>query len=349
LAKALKKADHQIFVVAVAPDDCKGHFFHGSGTVFDRLQIEYHHAGPKSAFAQTATNLVKNFEPDLLIVGTNHDPSGLRFELQDHLVAACKTMDKPVLQFVDSWEVWHPRKSERGNPPALVVPDSLTKKIVLKRGFGLEHHVYVTGNPNWLPIEPLSKDIRAQKRGELGITEAQRLITYFTGFRPDDETTLDWVMREMNGTDKLLLRRHPRDRRDYQSLLSKYQDRIIFDPSLSSNFILGCTDVCITHYSTLGLLAALSGIATINIILPGDCDELCDIAGGYPLAVMGGSVQVGSQSELGKILKNKVGPVSTSVARVLKDTDTAVQKQLALCTDLVSGRGKAEDLGALAL
>ena len=314
--RLLVEEGHKVDVISVGSKGeggGNGKFF-GSFEVFDKFNIPcmdllslidagYIEDIPSVFIEQ----IIKDYHPEVILVGTSRDPSGAFKGIEEGLIIAGGISGIPVIQFVDSWEAWYPRKFSGCSATSYVVPDIITQKILGVRGGIPVDKIKITGNPAWENFL-LKKTVDRDKiRKRLGLSYDNRLFVYFSGVTPDDPTTLYWVLKNLTPSDRLIFCRHPRDSRDYDRIIQDYRKAIIFT-DMDSDILLQCADICLTHYGAMGVKAALSGITTINFILYGDCDQLCHESGGFPLSVLKGSYQVGSESEYRNILDNIAPP-----------------------------------------
>lgn len=341
--RLLRRDAHDVRAIAVSTRRGAPQRFAGSAAVFDREGLPYDElhavldpADPDQIPEPAIDRLVTDAAPTLILVGTSRDPAGTAWGVEEGLVRVAAERQIPAVQFVDSWEAWYPRAGDRHPAAAYVVPDQLTQRIVRERGGVDRARIRVTGNPGWERFLASSPHDRAALRRQLGVSERHRLLVYFGDAGCDEATTLYWALRHRAPMDRVLFRRHPRDTRDYGPLADDFPEAFI-PVHLESDVLLRCADLCLTHVSAMGVKAALAGICTINFILPGDCESLCRLCGGFPLAVLGGSYQVDSETAYRRVLQTSRPPDPAKLRRRLGLDGQAAQRIADVCAE-VAGR-----------
>lgn len=289
---------------------------------------------------EAIARLIKEYNPKCILVGSSRDLTGIFRGIEEGLIINGRGLGIPVIQFVDGWEVWYPRKFSGYVADAYLVPDIITRKILRVRGNIQPNKIYITGNPAWESFVTTKKIDRDGIRRQYGLSSKDRLFVYFGAVTPDDPTTLRWVLKNLSFSGRLIFRKHPRDRRSYEQIICEYREMMIFT-DLDSDTVLQCADVCLTHHGAMGVKAALAGITTINFILSGDCDQLCRECGGFPLSVLGGSYQVKDESQYRDTIKKANPPDAEEIKRKLcidgraSERIVNVLKSVALGTDTI--------------
>ena len=153
---------------------------------------------------------------------------------------------------------------------------------------------------------------RKELRLKLGI-EGKRLIAYGGQVTPNNPETLRWVVENLGENDVLYFGMHPRDNRDYSEILKKAGDKLLTPERAkalagTSRFddLMPTADIVVTHYSTVGLTAAIMGIDVINVHVPGDEVPYSMLAmpNEYPLVASGASLPAASSAEYAEKINN---------------------------------------------
>ena len=228
------------------------------------------------------------------------------------------------------WDVWFPRK-ERSFAHTYAVLDEFTEKIMVSRGAPPER-VVVTGNPAFDVFAEAAAVRNSERRQELGLSD-ERLLVYFgqavaSNGAPDDHATLRWLIDAMQPTDRLIFCKHPRDDREYSHIL-KHADGRLVQSSWNSDQLLSVADVCLTHYSMMGLKSALLNFPTINLLLDDDLPDIRAMCGGFPLSLVGGSYEAHSPEALKVLLAGQLLGTASKVKSALhvdgKSTERVVR------------------------
>ena len=176
--------------------------------------------------------------------------------------------------------------------------------------------IVVTGNPGLDMYAEAKVTQRSERRRELGLKD-ERVLVYFGGGRsPNDPSTLRWVIEAMRETDRLIFARHPRDPQDYEGVLALAGQRLIRS-TWKADKLVSVADVCFTHYSTMGLKAALLDLPVISLLLDNDVPELRAICGGFPLSLIGGSIEANASREVQDLLSVELVGNATKVKAAL--------------------------------
>lgn len=318
--------------------------FNGSAEIFAKNQIEFielntilQGESPFNISDNLLRLLIKEYNPDFILVGTSRDTNGIHKGIEEGLIINGSLFGIHVTQFVDSWEAWYPRKFIGYEAAAYVVPDQITQNLLYIRGGIDKSKVFITGHPGWEEfLRRYNQDERRYYRQEMGLQEKNRLFVYYGSVTSDDPKTLGWVINHLRNNDRLVFRHHFRDSRDYTDILKQDLNRVL-EVDLDSDALLSCADICLTHHGAMGVKAVLAGIPTINFILPGDCDQLCEECGGFPLSLLGGSIQVGTESEYQNVLENIGLPDREELKKRLNLDGLATQRILNILKNRKSG------------
>lgn len=306
--RQLLTLDHAVTVVGVNNDapETRGHG--GSANVFRSQNIPFtdlFDLGYRGSAVQVSgrfgRSLVEAVKPDRILVGCVRDPSGELSSMEDALIDASRDLGIRVVQVIDGWDVWFPRVTGRC-AVAFAVPDPLCKKILARRGGIPEDAISVTGQPALDSVR--NGEVghrRQQERERLQLGHTERVLLYCGQVTAQNPLTLRWTVNAMRSNDRLIFQRHPRDQRDYTQIVSSAGRKII-GLRMSSAAGLSVADVCVTHYSTMGLRAASLGIPIVNILLEDELQDIREMVGGYPLSCMGLSREVHSEAELAAVL-----------------------------------------------
>jgi hypothetical protein len=197
-----------------------------------------------------------------------------------------------------------------------------------KRGAEMSR-IVITGNPNLDRFASAVPDQREPVRNALSLTD-ERLIVYFGQAvarrgTPDDPTTLKWVVDALGPDDRLVFSPHPRDDRDYTSVLASAGNRLI-ETSLSSDEVLHGADVSISHYSTMLMKSSLLNIPSISIIYGEDIYDLRREAGGSPMTMLGGVYEVNTSEQLTRRLAGELPGLASVVKKSLSVDGRATER-----------------------
>ena len=293
-------------LIGVRNDTPETRMLGGSASAFDRQGVGYvelfdigYSGSAIDVSPSYAESLMADFEPDRVLVGCSLDTTGQHFGIEDALLAAATQHSVRSVRIVELWDSWVPR-SRPVSPDTYAVLDELTSKVLESRGAATGLSA-VTGNPGFDMFADGSLVGRSELRAQLGLGD-ERLLVFIgqaevRSNSPDVPKTLGWVVDALSPGDRLAFSRHPRDVRDYTSILDRADERQL-TTAMGGNELIYAADVCLTQYSTLGLKAALLGIPTINILLDDDWPDIREIAGGYPVSLAGGSVEVNTAIQL---------------------------------------------------
>jgi len=228
--------------------------------------------------------------PDVLVLGAVDDlDNQLSFPEKDVLRLAAEATVTTV-QYVDNWFAW---PASAILPDHLFVIDSIAERIG-RRLCPDADSFFVSGHPGLQELH------RAQPRS----TRASRRHTcYFTQINVDTARTLGWLEQALGDGDSLIIKKHPRDRLDYERGLARFRCKAaVVDESPEALFpTIGQT---ITHTSVVGLKSAVLSIPTINVNPRDFMPEVYDLIGGYPLSIAGFSQEVTSLEELREAIRS---------------------------------------------
>ena len=337
VASELRRAGHDVLLMGVRNDTPETKTHGGSANIFRRQDLSFVEqfedgyegdvVGVPPAYADS---LIDSFEPERIVVGCSTDLTGVQIGIEDALVAAGERHGIPTVQIVESFDSWSPRR-EPSLASTYAAMEEYTRRILETRGVPTER-IVVTGHPGLDGYATATVDPGRPGRAELGVHD-ERLLVYFgqaevSDGAPDDPTTLRWVVDALQPTDRLIFTPHPRDIRDYSDILERAAGQLVHT-GRTSDELLSVADVALTHYSTMGLKSALLNIPTVNLLLEGDWREIRDVCGGFPLSLMGGSYEVGSEGELKTTLGGEL-------------TGRALQAKAGLRVDGVATRRVAE-------
>jgi hypothetical protein len=341
---ALLDAGASVRVLGVRSDGSQARRYHGSAAVFERTGIPFEDVPAVAApeLREMAGGEITACRPHLVLVGTSHDPTGLHFGLEEAVIAAARAAGIPAVQFADSREVWHPRRDEECWPDRLMVPDTVTRDIVLERSRFPGARIEITGNPAWDAVAFKVPGDREALRDRLGIAEGQRLIVYFTGvdeLAGNDRETLSWVLRALHPDDRLVVRPHPRDGRDYREILAGAEHRLVAT-DLASDDLLECASICVVHGGAMGLKAMLRGVATFGLSCPYRLPPLsgdpgCNPCRGFPEPLSGGSCSVDSEAAFRRAFDRPRQSDVAGVKKMLHLDGRSAERIARICIRLV--------------
>ncbi len=236
---------------------------------------------------------------DLIITSTSRPAKKLpkeEYSIDQMLVMAGFEIGKPVLVVEDIWGAYQPLS--KNESPAVTVIDTPSIEI-LKRNAPNIQQFFVTGNPAFDKYASLNvPDERAKLRKELGI-ENKFLIAYAGQVTPNNPESLSWIVESLRDNDMLYFGRHPRDNRAYADILGKAQSKLLTVENRSFDSLIPAADLVVTHYSTVGLTAALLGVDVMNLNVEGDAPPYDGMVmpNEYPLVISGASIGVSSRQE----------------------------------------------------
>lgn len=326
--KELRKQGHQVVLIGVNSVTPETKHLGGSATVFNDLNIDHVDLcldiGYKGNIVNIpeiyAQQLITKYKPDVILVGTSHDKTGLERDIEAVLVSTGTKLSLRTIQIVEAWGCWYPKQGlELASFYAHI--DKLSAQISLSRGMP-EECIVITGHPG-LDQYSCKNDKKPNGliKANLGIDPKRRLVTYhsqaeiFPG-APSIEKTLSWVISNLQHDDLFIFTRHPRDTKDY-TLLLKQAGKKLLEPNLTNQQILEISDLSITHYSTMGVKSALLNIPTINIILDNDRINFDDSNGDYPVTILGGNYEANSKQDVEYLMSQNLPGVAKHLKSAL--------------------------------
>ena len=307
----LRAAGHDVLLVGVRNDTPASKIHGGSAGVFERDGLaftdlsELDYPGDVVNLPQGfVDSLIEGYEPDAILAGCSLDATGEHMGIEEALVQAGSDRSIQTVHLVESWDVWFPRRKRASMADVYAAADIFTGKVMRSRG-APEDRIVITGHPGFDGYARTIRVWRDDERKRLGIGDG-RVLVYFGQSAdphntPDDPATLLWVIQSLQPDDRLIFSRHPRDDRDYSSVLNQANGRLV-STDWTSNRLLSVADLSLTHYSTMGLKSALLDIPTVNILLDGDCRDVRSVCGGFPLGLVGGTYVVHTRQELAATL-----------------------------------------------
>jgi hypothetical protein len=318
VAQELQKCGHEVLLVGLRNDTDATKIHGGSATIFQRRGVPFvelgdiNYGGDVTKMpVEFGEGLIGSFKPDGILVGCSLDLSGEHIGIEDVLIIAGARNSINVVQIVESWDAWNLKKYNEV-PSRYALMDEIHRKILVKQGISPEQ-IVITGHPGLDEYKPILDHQRGVNRQRLGL-EHERLVVFFgqaevTKGEPDHSQTLVWVVDALDENDRLIFSQHPRDTRDHSEVLARAGNNLL--PShFTSDQLLSIADMAVTHYSTMGIKAALSGVSTLNVLLPEDWASIREICGGFPLSLLGGSREAHSYAEFRDILAT---PFTTNV------------------------------------
>jgi len=348
--KKLSALGHMVTLIGVGNDTPETRRHGGSASVFSRQSIPFvgifdlgYQGSVMNVPGAFIRSVVAVERPDRILVGCVRDPSGSVCSIEEGLIEISLQMGLEVVQIIDGWDVWYPRRNGHC-ATAFAVQDRLAKKVLVKRGGIDESRIFVTGQPAFdaLVLDGLLS-LRETKRHELGLN-GERVLLYCSQVSSRNPQTLKWLVRTMRPSDRLIFQIHPRDQRDYSETLSSIGNRLIAS-ELSTRIALAVADVCITHFSTVGLHAVALGIPTINILLDKELKDVRDICGGYPLGRMGLSREVHSEAGLAVALGDQLNPHDPQTVLALLNVDGTSADRV---VEVIEGKARLACWGVMA-
>ena len=306
VVKLLIERGHSVTLIGMRNDTPETRIHGGSAAKFRQIglkPIEMNELGDVQnvvSIADTYTDAIfERFKPDRVLVGCSVDATGKHFAIEDALLSGADRHSVTSVQLVEAWQAWYPRETGViANRYAVL--DQITRDVMSKRGAELER-ISVTGNPNLDRFANAVPDQREAVRDSLELKD-ERLIVYFgqavsrTG-TPDDPKTMNWVVKALGIDDRLVFSPHPRDDRDYTTILASAGNRVI-ETTLTSDEVLHGADVSISHYSTMLMKSSLLDIPSISIIHGEDIRDLRREASGSPMTLLGGVHEVNTEEQL---------------------------------------------------
>ena len=309
VAAELRRNGHNVLLIGVRNDTLDAKVHGGSASVFERSglrSVELKEAGYRGDVvdlpAEFADALIDSFRPEAIFVGCSHDETGELVGIEESLVQAGDRHSIKTVQMIEYWDVWRPR-TEPSLASTYTTLDDLTRKVLEARGAPADR-ILVTGHPGLDTYTETSETRKSERFSEPGLAR-ERSLGYFgqasdSEGHPDNPKTLSWTLDALQPRDRLVFSKHPRDDRDYSEALLDGGHGMA--AHCTGDELLGDIDVCVTHYSLMGLKAALLNIPTVNILLEGDFTDIRSLCGGFPLSLLGGSHESHSQEELEELL-----------------------------------------------
>jgi len=263
-----------------------------------------------------AEALLNEFAPDAVLAGAVNEPSGELHPLEDMICRAASRAGIANAQFVEGWDVWHPR---RWGPPEADIYLTVDKyATAMLRSHGIpEERIRIVGYPPSL-IDPdrIDPAKRATVRAELGLDEDERLIVFFGQVTPETVTPLGWAANALKPRDRLVFQRHPRDTRPEEELLRNCPLGSVTISPLTTDRIIHATDVCVTHYSLVSFATATLGIPTVLTLMPNDVPNIRNLLGFYPTTLLGGTVECNDYDSLRRAFIESRPPDPTFIKTV---------------------------------
>lgn len=350
VVQKLSVLGHTVTLIGVGNDTPETRHNGGSVNVFRHKNVPFtdlFNLGYRGSVVDVPPDFIRSVlaveSPDRILVGCVRDPSGSVCSVEEGLIEALQQAEIQIVQIIDGWDVWFPRKTGCC-AAAFVVQDRFAKKILAYRGHIDDSRIFVTGQPAFDTIlQDGLMSLRGRKRHELGLN-GERVLLYCSQVSSANPRTLKWLASAIRSGDRLIFQRHPRDQRDYSETLSALANRLI-DCQLSTLTALSVTDMCITHSSTVGLHAVTLGIPTINILLDKELQDVRDICGGYPLACMGLSREVHSEAGLAVALTDQLNPHDPQTAMALLNVDGTSADRV---VEVIEGKARPACWGVMA-
>ncbi|MDP6453404.1 MAG: CDP-glycerol glycerophosphotransferase family protein [SAR202 cluster bacterium] len=334
VVRHLRELGHAVTLIGMRNDTPETLVHGGSATKFRQMGLDHIEMTELGSVENVvsiedayADRLFERFDPDRVLVGCSVDATGKRVAIEDALVAGAARHGVPSIQLVEAWEAWYARETGviAGRYAVL---DRITRDVMGKRGADLDR-IVVTGNPNMDRFTNATPDQRETVRKSLGVTD-ERLMMYFGQAvarrdTPNDPKTLGWVVNAMGADDRLVFSPHPRDEREYASILANAGNRLI-QTNLTSDEVLHGADVSISHYSTMLMKSSLLDIPSISIIHGDDIYDLRREAGGSPMTILGGVYEVNTSEQLTEQLAGPLDGLSVVLKRSLSVDGAAAQR-----------------------
>jgi hypothetical protein len=325
---ALRTQGHEVLLIGVENQAPENKTLGGSAAIFQRAGtefVEFFETRPDHGVvnvpASYASDLVRTFAPDRVLVGCSSAKNLTSPAIEEALIVAGVNASMRTVQIVEAWGVWR-RVPRTPSADEWAVLDDITATTMAAQGAPCDR-IAITGHPGLDGYANADTPRSPELRAELGL-DGFRAILFF-GQTQDSDTArapyeaLEWVLDCIGPGDRLVFARHPRDTQDYGALRERSRGRMI-EPRIDSHRLLAAADVCISQYSTMALKSALLGIPTISITHPNDFPELREACGGIPLCVSGGSREADSPGRLHKLLQGEpVAGASTLKASINVD------------------------------
>jgi len=322
----LMRRGHDILLIGVDGNSQQAKTAGGSAAVFEGQGLQHTalselgYAGhPARVPERLGRSLIHLYRPDRILVGCSTYIPGDELGIEEVLIAAGALSSSVVVHIVESWGNWTHRE-DVPMASSYAVLDSLSAKIMAARGVP-EEEITVTGHPGLDSFARPSVHLRSDElRESLGLSGNRAVVFYGqsweTGSAIEAHTALAWVVDSLQPRDRLIFARHPRDPRDYASVLSRAGAHIL-ESDLDSHQLLSVADVSITQNSTMGLKSALLDIPTINVLHEDDEPQMQMLCGGFPLTVLDGNYEVNSQAEMGRLLSGDLNGKGLKLRKAL--------------------------------
>ena len=337
----LRRDGHAVLVIGVRNDTPDTKLHGGSASVFERSGLramDLREAGYGGDVVHLPTEfadaLIDSFKPEAIFVGCSHDETGELVGIEESLVQAGERHSIKTVQMIEYWDVWRPR-TEPSFASIYAAMDDLTRKVLEARGAPADR-ILVTGHPGLDKYAETSETRNSERYSEPGIAR-ERSLGYFgqaadSEGNPDNPTTLDWTLDALQPRDRLVFSKHPRDDRSYSEALCDSGRGIT--ARCSGDELLGDVDICVTHYSLMGLKAALLNIPTVNILPDGECTEIRALCGGFPLSLLGGSREAHTPDELRELLAGPLEGNASGLKRALNVDGESTRRVVQTVTDV---------------
>ena len=316
----LRMEGHTVQLIGVPNDTPATKSHGGSARIFDRTGLAFtdlieagYNGDIVNLPSEFADALIDSFRPEVIFVGCSLDETGEQMGIEEALVRAGERHSIKTVQIIEYWDVWHPRV-EPSFASTYAALDEYASLVLETRGAPPER-IVVTGHPG-LDAYARASETRTSDALPVSSATAGRSLGYFgqaadAEGNPNNPMTLDWTLGALPPRDHLVFSKHPRDDRDYSEALRNGGRGLT--AQCSGDELLGVLDVCVTHFSVMGLKAALSNIPTVNILLDDDCADIRSLCGGFPVSLLGGSQEAHSRDELRELL---AGPLEGNPSRL---------------------------------
>ena len=339
---ALRRAGHEVQLIGVPNDTIASKAHGGSAGVFDRYEVDFTNLMEFESVedvvdlpVEFAESVIDSFGPDVIFVGCSMDSTGEHMGVEETLVDVGARRSVRTVQMVEFWDVWHPR-ADPSFASAYVALDEATRDVLKARGAPPDR-IAVTGHPglDQYAVARNAKDIERRQGAKAG---GVRSVGYFgqasnADGNPDNLMTLGWTLDALQANDRLLFSKHPRDNRDYSDVLNDRDGQASAERGTGDD-LLADVDVCVTHFSVMGLKAALLNIPTVNILLDGDCADIRSLCGGFPISSLGGSYEANSNEDLRVLLARPLQGNAAQLKRALNvDGESTHRVAQAVITD----------------
>lgn len=305
--RLLRSQGHQVSLIALDNNSIETKTLGGSAAIFIKNKIQYidmldfdPSCDLRDVDSECTNNLIDRYKPDRILVGCSTQEGKLIKCIENSLIIAGSNHSITTLQLVEMWGCWSSRH-ESLYPDRFAVLDEFTKNVVLKMG-GPKERIKITGNPSFDAFYHDNPNGCIQNKCT---SVGNRNFVYIGQVSPDNFTTLGWAIKSLGANDKVAFLKHPRDLRNYDDLLAKAGDKL-WATDLTGGDLLKQADICLTHSSTMGIKAALSGVPTVNFMLDNDLVEVRTICKGFPLVLAGGSYKADSLEVFQRLLKQEL-------------------------------------------